>query len=769
MLLHLSKICVIIKQLSARLYNKISQTEKFYRFEKGEMRMLQLKKIGNGGYHITAENGKASMLTRYGVLKDENFGNYSNLEAKLTKQGVSLQSVKRKVDVIVDNYTDGGFQLRIPLAKEERLFGMGDANRDSVMIRGKTLNVWVANVASYGPMPVLLSADGWAIIVNSTYYQKFDIGDTDKDAVIISVAGGSADFYLFTADTLMQLVQAITDVTGKPIMLPAFGYGLTFVETERSITARTVLDDIRMMRDRGIPCDVFGLEPAWMENYYDRTTEKSWSKERFWIPNWLPENTASHRSFFGPMRFMGMQLSLWLCEEYDLFYEEDRNAGAEKKANGVQPTADEDEFRKNVDFADANIQGSVKTDKITKEDEPWFKHLEKFVDNGAACFKLDGCEQIIPHPQRLWAKKYLDSEVHNVYPVILAKQMKNGFSNYTGRRSLIYTAGAHLGTQQYAATWAGDTGGGPRTLVACLNYAMCGHTNTTCDMDVMDTKAIHYAFLSTWTQISSWAYYFHPWFLTPEAEGAIKQYSILRSSLFPYIYTMAHKASATGIPVMRPLPLVCEGTSRYDDVHNAYMLGDSLYVGAFDMNLKLPEGEWIDYFTGKTYQGDITYEIPQGYAGALLVKKGSIIATMQPQQYILEKEHDYIVRVYPGADAQFALYEDDAFTYDYEKGSFAETRFAWEEKAQTLAIYRREGNFNGRPDNGHDLLNNSIPKIEGMRPVKDMVIRLYGQSPKAIRLGGEEVNFTVCDGYVQFTVPAKLHEEADLFYQIQTK
>ena len=725
--------------------------------------MLTLQKIGGGCYRATMENGKQSMFSRYSILKDSLSRTYFDATAEIIEKGVLFHGAKRDLSVYVEQL-DKGFQLKIPLTKDERLFGLGDANRDSVMIRGKTLNVWVANVASYGPMPVLLSADGWAIVVNSTYYQKFDIADSDKDTVIISVAGGTADFYLFSANTLLELTQAITDITGKPIMLPAFGYGLTFVETDQGMNARQLLDDVRMMRDRKIPCDIFGLEPSWMENYYDLTTEKRWDPDRFWWPYWIPKNTSSHYTFMGPMRFMGMQLSLWLCQDYDLLYEEERHVQADIVETVVN--VDEEAFRKNVAFVDEHLTEYKKSDNITKIDEPWFEHLKKFVDNGAACFKLDGHAQIMPHPDKLWAKKYLDEEVHNVYPVILAKQMQQGFAEYTGRRALIYTAGAELGTQQYAATWAGDTGGGPKTLVACLNYAMCGHTNTTCDMDILDVKAIHYAFLSTWTQICSWAYYFHPWFLPEAIEETIRKYSTLRSQLFPYIYTMAHKAAVTGIPVMRPLPMIYEGTNRYDDVHNAYMLGDSLYVGAFDMNLKLPEGEWIDYFTGKVYQGDVCYEIADGYAGALLVKKGSILATMKPQKYILEKAHDYVMQVYTGADAAFDLYEDDAFTYDYQKGGYATTRFVWDEQEGTLTVYKREGSFDGREDNGHDLINNAIPKIPRMQPVRDMQVRIYGKTPNAIYLGEKEVAYTQGEGYVEFTVAAAEHEVSDLTYKL---
>lgn len=729
--------------------------------------MFQLQRINEGSYRITTKNGKKSMLSRYGFLSENAQKSYGSCIVTIENNFVKFKNEKKDVSISVNNCDGKGFQVVIPLDVEERLFGMGDANRDNVMLRGKTINVWVANVASYGPMPVLLSSSGWALIVNSTYSQKFDIGETDKDKLIVSVAGGDADFYLVSAENLLGLVQAVTDITGKPTMLPKYGYGLTFVENERTTDARQLLDDIRMMRDRKIPCDVFGLEPSWMEEHYDLSTEKQWSSERFWIPPWLP--AGHHRTFLGPIRFMGMQLSLWLCEDYDLFYEEDRLEKVSDSVAFIDENEDQASILKNVDFLDPHIKGAVKSDTITKEDEPWFEHLKKFVDDGASCFKLDGCRQVMTHPQRLWGGKYLDEEAHNIYPLVLAKQMKEGFQQYTDRRGLIYTAGAYVGTQRYAATWAGDTGGGPRTLVACLNYAMCGHTNTTCDMDVMDLHAVHYAFLSTWTQICSWAYYVHPWFLPEEQEAAIRRYSQLRSELFPYLYTTAHNASVTGIPVMRPLPMVYGETASYDDVKNAYMLGDYLYVGAFDMHLKLPKGKWIDYFSGKVYEGDTEYDIPEGYGGALLVKQGAIIPTMLPQQYLLEKEHDYIIRVYTGESAEAVLYEDDGYTYDYEKGGYAETKFIWTESAKDgkLCVKRRSGDFAGRVDNGHNPIKNAIPKIDGIHPVRDMEIRLYGRVPAKVTVNGELVKTSVCAGYVTFTLPAALHENSDVVYCVE--
>lgn len=81
---------------------------------------------------------------------------------------------------------------------------------------------------------------------------------------------------------------------------------------------------------------------------------------------------------------------------------------------------------------------------------------------------------------------------------------------------------------------------------------------------------------------------------------------------------MAHKAARTALPIARALSLMYPDVPEYDYVANTYMLGDSLLVAVFDMNVTLPEGKWIDYWTGETYEGGrkIEYKIPEGRGGA---------------------------------------------------------------------------------------------------------------------------------------------------------
>ena len=722
---------------------------------------LILRSASDRIFHISEAEAPASMLSRYAVIGIEEapLAGSEHLERK--GDTTLTFDAKRKVTIELERH-GREYSIHIPLSKEERLFGGGDSNRECVMIRGSKLVMHIANVRSYGPMPVILSSDGWALVLNTTYASVFDLGKTDPDRITIRALGGEIDFYLFRADTLAALLGEVTKVTGRPILMPKFAYGLTFVMNTRS-NYRDLFETALKFRERMIPLDTIGLEPGWMATDYDFTNNKKWDTKKFPLISWKPENQSDHGTIFYPLRRMGIQLSLWLCEDYDLIYHEESAVPEEEKY----------EFPEDAEILDPHLSASVWQDRLTNRGERWFEHLKKFVDNGAAAFKLDGSRQVLGHPDRLWGGKYLDEEVHNVYPVILAREMQSGFYEHTGRRPLIYTAGAFLGTQKYAATWAGDTGGGARTLVSVMNYAMCGHSNTGCDISIHEADSTHYGFLMPWSQQNNWDYYMEPWYLGDEICNRYTYYARLRSTLFPYLYTAAHQAYESGIPMLRPLPLVYEGTDRFDKVLNAYMLGDSLLVGAFDMHIPLPDGRWVDYFTGDVYEGgvDIDYTTPEGIGGALFVRSGDMIVTMKAQRYILERAHEYRIDLFPDTRASaYELYEDDGFTEDYKDGGYATTRIessGIENGRLTLTIHPRKGGFAGRPDNGHDIMKNSIPRIAPMAPQGDMEVLVHTKSAiSAVTYNGESVAFTACPEGICFKATAALHESAPAAYEL---
>jgi len=620
-----------------------------------------------------------SMLTRYGIVKTELDGTGSLDNVKVDGMKIDFDGVLT-LDLTAtagDEYEEEGFQFDVPLLETDRLFGLGDETRDVIMKRGRVSQMWGADVESYGPIPYIMCSSGWAIFVNSTYNHLYDLGASDPNTMRIESSKGTLDVYVMLGENMREALNLYTSVSGRPAILPKAAYGLTFVCHEGE-NARDVLENCLRFRRDDIPCDIIGLEPGWMDKYYDFSVNKKWNKERLFIPSWLPPNSG-----FGPQHFtfgmkkMGFMLSLWLCIDYDLLWEEEKSL----------PKPEEKLEKKDASHLDVHLQNpSVIQDQQTVPGQPWFEHLKKFVDNGAGAFKLDGSNQCLDHPDRIFAGKYTDDEVHNVYPVILGKQMANGFSDYTGRRAMIYTPSVYAGQQQYCATWAGDTGGDFRTMVSIMNYAMSGHANASCDMDISNLSSVHYCFLMPWTQHCSWCYWKHPWYMGDELEGIYREYAQLRSHLFPYIYSTAHQAYRTGLPIMRPMSLMYD-FAEYDSALNQYMFGDNLLVSAFKNTIRLPEGIWTDFFTGERYEGgrEINYEPPQGKGGALLVRPGGIIVMQDCKPYLNHSTPArYEVHVYPGADNKFTLYEDDGISLGYKNGEIAETVFEFTDSDFTI-------------------------------------------------------------------------------------
>jgi len=84
----------------------------------------------------------------------------------------------------------------------------------------------------------------------------------------------------------------------------------------------------------------------------------------------------------------------------------------------------------------------------------------------------------------------------------------------------------------------------------------------------------------------------------------------------------------------------------------------------------------------------------------LYVKAGSILPIGPKVQYAAEKKWDNLeIRVYPGADGEFVLYEDETDNYNYEKGIYSTITFRWNNAKKTLTITDRKGSFPGMLDN----------------------------------------------------------------------
>ena len=218
---------------------------------------------------------------------------------------------------------------------------------------------------------------------------------------------------------------------------------------------------------------------------------------------------------------------------------------------------------------------------------------------------------------------------------------------------------------------------------------------------------------------------------------AIEKAIRLRYSLLPYVYSTSWDVSHGRSTFMRALVMDFPEDRRVWDMGDEYMFGKALLVapvleaqytpetavrvdelsgwdrdntgkagsgGAVDFTVKkttkvyLPEGAaWYDYWTGEKLDGgrEITRETTLDLI-PLYVRAGGIVPLGPDVQYATEKPWDSLtLRVYPGADGSFVLYEDEFDNYNYERGAYTEIPVTWDDSARRLTIGARRGSYPG--------------------------------------------------------------------------
>lgn len=465
--------------------------------------------------------------------------------------------------------------LSFSMEDGERFYGGGSTSRDHIQHRGEFLRMWTTYQQTEIPMPFMMSSRGWGVYNNSTRKSFFDIGNQQKSKFNIINTFDEADFFLMMGKDMPAILNEYTLVTGRTYVLPKWAYGLCFGPNMRE-EQFDILNDAVRFRQFDVPCDVFWLEPQWMEKRYDFSTKKKWNYDRFspepyWLQDQYPK-TMHNRLFIGKLRSMGFHLGLWLCEEYDLSIQEE------------------------------DIIAERTGGKLSGQ-EHWMDHLTVFMDQGVEGFKLDPARTIDNHTNWEYYNGRTDKEMHNLNQVLLPKQMRELGRKYNGKRTWHHYCGGWSGTQHWTASTSGDNGGGKTALYDQLNLGMSGFLNTSCDvMSVpreLEMQGLHFGLFLPWVQINSWFSMMHPFYYAKEEQDIYRFYVKLRYSLAPYIYSMALEAAQNGMPIVRSMPLCFPDDRNCDDMTYQYMFGDNFCVGIFTNEIYLPKGTWTDAWSGE--------------------------------------------------------------------------------------------------------------------------------------------------------------------------
>jgi alpha-glucosidase/alpha-D-xyloside xylohydrolase len=195
----------------------------------------------------------------------------------------------------------------------------------------------------------------------------------------------------------------------------------------------------------------------------------------------------------------------------------------------------------------------------------------------------------------------------------------------------------------------------------------------------------------------------------PLVEPVCRKYLNLRYQLLPYTYSLADQATESCLPFMRPLWMYYSEKKVYE-IQDQYLWGRDLLIapvtekGAASRRLYLPKGDWYDFWTSEKISGGKEISRKVDLSTMPIYARAGAVLPMGPEiQHTAENTFGkLIIRVYPGENGQFILYEDDGHSYDYQQGEYMKTEFKWNDSDATLMI-RPESGMNLCPGNQREI------------------------------------------------------------------
>ena len=313
----------------------------------------------------------------------------------------------------------------------------------------------------------------------------------------------------------------------------------------------------------------------------------------------------------------------------------------------------------------------------------------------------------------------------NIYPLWHSEGVSLGQQQASDKkRVFILSRSAYAGSQRLGVTaWSGDVLSDwmtfARQIPAGLDYSISGNPYWTTDIggfisggNLNDPK-FRELFIR-WFQFGTFSPIFrvhgtrYPdenelWSYGPDAQKILVDYDNLRYRLLPYIYSEAWQVTNNHGTLMRPLVMDWREDVEAQNTGDEYLFGPAILAspvttqGATSRRVYLPKATWYDFWTGAKVEGGKHIEAEAPLAKLpLFVRAGSIVPMGPTMEWSTEKPADPMeIRVYPGADGDFTLYEDENDNYDYTKGQHATIQMHWDDAGKTLTIGAREGSFPG--------------------------------------------------------------------------
>jgi alpha-D-xyloside xylohydrolase len=697
---------------------------------------------------VQAPGQTASRIGQEGeslVLSSDQIRVHLNLTSGLisysTPQGAPLFSEKEPGARFTD-FNDAGvrtFSVRqtFRLDPDEAIYGLGQQQRGRMIQRNLTLHMVQNNTEDF--IPFFQSIKGYGVFWDNTSPTVFE--DNPAETSFASDAGDCIDYYFMVGGGADGVIARMRELTGQAPMFPLWTYGY-WQSRERYKSQDELVGVVRKHRELGVPLDgVIQDWQYWGNNYL-------WNAMEFLNPE-FPDPKRMVDEIHGLNAHA--IISIWSS-----FGPQTKPYRELEKIGGLMdiktwPESGSEKWPPNMDYP----SGVRVYDPFNPaaRDIYW-----KYLNQGIFSLGMDGWWMDSTEPDHMQFKPsdfdnrtWLGSfrKVRNAFPLAAVGGVYDHQRSTTSdKRVFILTRSAFAGQQRYGAnTWSGDVVSSwdalRNQISAGLNFSLCGIPHWNSDIGGFflwnfpkrlqdpDYRELY----ARWIQFGA----FCPMMRSHGTDApreiyqfgqkgdrvydAIEKYIRLRYRLLPYIYSASWEVTSRQSTLMRPLMMDFPGDRRVWDVNDEYMFGKSILVCPVTRSmysalrvdgkdttrvedfsairsdeLYLPEGtDWTDFWSGERFAGGQTVnrETPIDVM-PLFVRAGAILPVGPDVQYATEKKWDDLeIRVVPGADGRFTLYEDQNDNYNYETGWYSTISFQWDDAARKLTIGRRQGFFPG--------------------------------------------------------------------------
>jgi alpha-D-xyloside xylohydrolase len=610
-------------------------------------------------------------------------------------------------EISIDGQTVGEWEFDV--ADDSSYFGLGERfdrlNHAHSIIRNGSRDAGNAKGANtYQPVPFFMSLRGYGLWVDTTSEATFDFNLTERYRVRIKTYGRNLRLVLIEGPRFPLILDRFTALVGRQELPPYWAFA-PWKARDYHRNQQEVDEDVDRYRALGLPASIVLIDSPWATNYNSY--------------EFNPKQFDDVPKMIAHIHDEGYKLILW------------HTPWINKRTNrpGEQGFADKIPLTESSNFAEAERNGYFLhrpdgatyiadwwkgTGGLIDFTNPaakkwWQGQLGKVIAMGADGFKDDDAEGNF-----LGDVKFANGEdqrlMRNQYAVDYNRAVAQALAASKGKDWVLLQRSGTAGSNGLPLFWSGDNdatfsteNGLPTVVTAGLSAGMSGISLWVSDLggynkraryegdDVLFARWTEYSALSPGMEVMS-GMNLGPWDYGDADLRIFRQYSVLHMSLFPYRYAAAQESARSGLPMMRALALMHQDDAEARDAETEYYLGPDLLVGpllspVMQRAVYLPEGNWIDYWTGQPLTGRRTVvadarldRIPLYVrAGAILPKIPDDVMTLVPQkeykdQKVKSLDDRRVYEIYPGAPLRALTdFEGRQLTPGAEPGSLALT------------------------------------------------------------------------------------------------